>query len=53
MRAFVSGEAGTAVIVGVAPTIRSVFGDVTTPWHAGDALRVFEKNDDLFHLRFA
>ena len=47
MRAFVSGEAGTAVTVGSVPTIRSIYGDVAAPWHAFDALRVFDGCSDV------
>lgn len=47
MRAFVSGEAGTAVMVGAAPAVRSVHGDVAAPWHASDALRVFDGCSDV------
>ena len=47
MRAFVSGEAGAAVVVGPDPFVRSVHGPAATPWHAGDALRVFDGCADV------
>ncbi len=47
MKAFISGEAGTAVIMGSVPMVRSVYGSVSAPWHASDALRVFDGCSDV------
>ncbi len=47
MRAFVSGEAGAAIMVGTSPAIRSIYGTVAKPWHAGDALRLFDGCSDV------
>ena len=53
MRAFVSGEAGAAVIVGAAPAVRSVYGDAAAPWHASDALRVLDGCSDVRAVELA
>lgn len=47
MRAFVSGEAGAAVTAGAGAAVRSIYGDVTAPWHASDALRMFDGCSDV------
>lgn len=47
MRAFVSGQAGTSVVPGLKPQLRTVHGAASTPWNASDALRVFDGCTDV------
>jgi tetratricopeptide (TPR) repeat protein len=53
VKAFVSGEAGTGVVMGSPPTVRSVYGGVAAPWHAADALRVFDGCSDVRAIEVA
>ncbi len=47
MRAFVSGEAAAAIMVGTTPAIRSIQGIVANPRNAGDAWRLFDGCSDV------
>lgn len=53
MRAFLSGEAGVAVVLTPSLQVRPVNGPVTTPWHSADALQLFEGCGDVHAVNVA
>jgi len=47
VRAFISGQAGVSVILGLKPQLRTVHGTAPAPWLSSDALRVFDGCSDV------
>src|SRR5208283_4303460 len=50
MKAFVSGQAGAAVVIGLKPQVRPVNGSPRAAWHSADALRVFDGCSDVHEV---